>query len=174
MLADLHTPVLLSQDELKAAIAYDPLTGVFTRNKPYCNLAVGSRVGSLDSYGYVQVFVKGKLRLAHRLAFLYMLGRLPIAEVDHIDGNRANNAFVNLRECDKTQNMRNRAVSGHSSTGAKGVSWHKASSKYRARLWITLEGSRKRLELGGFDTVDQAKEAYNKAAKLHHGEFYHE
>lgn len=166
--------VELTQDRLKTFVSYDPITGVFSRLKAYGNKPVGSAMGGPDSYGYTQIFVDGRLRLGHRLAFLYMLGRLPIEEVDHIDGIVSNNKWDNLRECNRSQNLRNTSVAKHSSTGVKGVSWHKASGKYRARVFTTVGGKPKRLELGGFDTILEASNARNAAAKQHHGEFYHE
>ena len=44
---------------------------------------------------------------AHRLAFLYVLGKLPNKDIDHIDRRRDNNAWSNLRDVDKYTNMQN-------------------------------------------------------------------
>lgn len=43
--------------------------------------------------------------------------------VDHIDGNRGNNSWDNLRECSKAENVYNRVVNKNSSSGIKGISF---------------------------------------------------
>lgn len=54
-----------------------------------------------------------------------------------------------------------------SKTGYKGVSFHKASGKYRA----CIEVNKKHIHLGLFVCKLEAAKAYNKAAKEHFGEF---
>ena len=88
-------------------------------------------------------------------------------KVDHINGNVLDNRKVNLRFADTQQNGCNRKVNKNSSTGVKGVIWHRRDKRYQAN--IKVKG--KRIHLGYFITLEEAKEAYNKASKIYHGEF---
>lgn len=156
----------MTQEELKAYFKYDPLTGLFTwRIAPHSRVEIGSVAGSL-SHGYVQLKVFGESILAHRAAFLYMTGKLPENKVDHKDLNRANNKWNNLREADDNQNSQNSPVKSTSLTGAKGVKLL-PSGRYQAR--IKVNGKYK--NLGVFDKIEEASNAYANAAEAQYGEF---
>lgn len=88
-------------------------------------------------------------------------------QVDHIDGNRLNNQRSNLRACNHTQNQMNREKSKGLSSLYKGVSWHKQTEKWRARIQ-TSEGN---LYLGLFESEVEAAQVYDEAAKQHFGQF---
>jgi len=81
---------------------------VFTRlvDKYHPNL-VGKESGSAKSSGYRIIKVDGKLHSSHRLAFLYMEGKFPDNEVDHINRERDCNTWKNLRQCTRTENNNN-------------------------------------------------------------------
>ena len=51
--------------------------------------------------------IRGKAYYSHRLAFLYMTGEWPLEEVDHIDRNPYNDAWVNLRKATSSLNKWN-------------------------------------------------------------------
>lgn len=112
-------------DDLSAAFVrdilnYDPVTGVFTWRVTRANhVKAGSMVGSRGERGVVGIGIGGKRRIAHRLAWLWMTGSLPDCQIDHIDGNPANNVWSNLRKATAAQNRWNSRPCGKS--GAKGV-----------------------------------------------------
>jgi hypothetical protein len=161
---------MLSQDELKKQVKYDPETGIFTWEVNKNGIAqIGIVAGGLQTNGYIYIKIDSRLYKAHRLAFLYMTGEIP-KYVDHIDMIKSNNKFSNLRPATKSENNRNRIVRKDNKTGFKGVSFHKAANKFIARC-TTLSG---RIHLGVFDTAELASKAYKAFAKVHHGEFYHE
>lgn len=64
-------------------------------------------LGRPNKKGYLQTTIDRKTYLIHRLAWLYETGSFPSYQLDHIDGNRANNAFINLRECIQSENNQN-------------------------------------------------------------------
>jgi len=88
-------------------------------------------------------------------------------EVDHIDGNSLNNQRSNLRVCTHAQNCRNQKLRCDSRTGVKGVDFHKKTGKYRARVTVKYQV----INLGLFETLEEAKNAYDTAAKKLHGTF---
>lgn len=161
-------PCKLTQERLKQLFHYDPETGVFTRK-----LTVSSRALSggcsfyKNEHGYRQIRADYRLYRAHHLAWLYMTGAWPDAQIDHIDGNRENNRFANLRPATNAQNGKNRGAQSNNKLGLKGVSFHKKSRKYRVS--IVSDGSYH--YLGLFDCPAAAHFSYIIAADKLHGEF---
>ena len=166
----------MSRSELSKLLDYCPDTGLFTwlkRNsetkaiKIWNGRFAGQAAGSLDDQGYVRIVVNTKFYKAHRLAWLLTYGEWPTGEVDHVDGNRSNNAIANLRDATRQQNQSNRRGSPKNKSGRKGVSWHTQRNAWQARIKVNGKGR----HLGTFDTPEEASEAYAKAAAFHHGAF---
>jgi hypothetical protein len=158
----------LTADILRAALHYDPQTGIFSRisvgrgKRPKDGLA-----GCINKNGYRVISVLSVQWYAHRLAWLHVRGTWPAKEVDHIDGNRSNNAIANLRDVDGATNCQNlrRAHSGNTS-GYLGVSWRSRDKIWYAQIW---DGT-KQTNLGRFETPELASAAYLDAKrKLHQG-----
>lgn len=128
----------------------------------------GTEAGFLhEASGYRYVGCGGKPQRVHRVAWLLFYGVWPPAQIDHINGNRADNRIVNLRLADNTQNQRNAATPKNSETGYKGVSFSKMHGKYRAYIKINY----KQIWLGYHKTAEEAARAYNRAAAKYFGEF---
>lgn len=120
------------------------------------------------SSGYAARTVKADKKkttiLMHRLVTDAEKGKV----VDHISGDRLDNRRGNLRVTDQVGNQANRTNLGrNSSTGYKGVSWHKGGGKYEAG--VSLRG--KRHFLGLFVDKHEAARAYNVKALELFGEF---
>lgn len=154
----------LTAERLREALHYDPETGRFIwrfRRNQYVD--VGSVAGSDNGNGHIQIRLDGGMYLAHRLAWLYMTGSFPEQEIDHRDGQRDNNAWVNLREVTHRENMQNqRRARSDNHVGLLGVG--RMGSKYRAR--INLDGKVK--ALGVFNTPEEAHAAYLSAKRIAH------
>ncbi len=150
----------LTSNRLKEVMIYSPDTGIFTRRVKIGRYVAGSKAGSKDKAGYIQVCVDGVIYFAHRLAFLYMMNRWPEALIDHINTNRSDNSWLNLREATPTQNHRNKKVYKTSLTGIKGIL--KTKSGYCTKISI-----------GTYKTLDEAIKAYEQMARLINKEFTH-
>jgi len=150
----------MTQDELKSNLHYDPITGNFTWAKTNGRYLKGTPAGYLHAQrgGYINIGFMGKNCKAHRLAFLYMLGKIP-KQVDHIDHDRSNNSWSNLRAADATINSRNCSKSKLNKSGITGVSWAKSKNKWVAQ--ISNRG--KAVYLGRFTNIDDAIKARKKA-----------
>lgn len=113
---------MITQEELKRALAYDPESGEFTwliaKNR---SVKLGDRAGCVDKLrGYRRLGFNGKLWLEHRLAFLYMTGSIP-KEIDHINMDSSDNRWSNLREAVGSGNQQNKANRIDNTSGVKGV-----------------------------------------------------
>lgn len=157
---------MITQERLKEVLHYDPESGIFRwlvamgRNRP------GDVAGTLRSDGYVRIQIFGERRYAAHWAFLYMTGRLPDDEVDHIDRVRSNNAWGNLRPASKSQNCVNRLEPARKSGLLKGVTRY-GTGRFRAQI----NACGRVRHLGIFDTETEAHAAYVSAARFFHGEF---
>lgn len=154
---------MITQAELKNLVDY--VDGKLIAKTNSKQRKVGTVLGTLTPKGYLLASVQGRLQRVHRLVFLYHHGYMPI-QVDHIDGNRMNNKIENLRAATSSQNNQNRKAT--SSSGIKGVVWHKQSKKWIASICV----NRKSVHLGSFISIEEAALVANKARQSAHGEFY--
>lgn len=158
----------LSEIELlHSVLTYDPATGHFYW-KARGNNAVkaGQKAGSVNIYGYIKITVRRKGYSAHRLAWLFVHGSWPKEEVDHINGDPADNRITNLRVADRRLNTQNmRKVRKDSTTGVMGAR-KTVTGKFVSG--ITANGVHH--HLGTFLTAEQAHSAYMDAKRrLHQG-----
>lgn len=156
----------LSQAYLKSILHYDPDTGVFTRLLSKNGWKAGEVAGGGDGRGYIVLDINNIAYRAHRLAFLYMEGSFPRAQVDHINGKKDDNRWVNLRDVSQSENQRNASRRRNNTSGCMGVSMQKATGRWLA--YISTNGQRK--HLGTFADISAAI-ASRKAAEIAHN--YH-
>ena len=157
----------LTAKRVQEVLQYNQETGVFTWKRKLSNtIHIGDVAGNFRKTGYVCIQVDGKIYFAHRLAWLYMTGEMPIGEVDHKIG--LGNQWSNLRDGNKSQNMQNKrkAHLNNKSTGILGVSYHKKRKKYTAQIGV----GGKKIHLGEYKTAEEAQSAYIAAKRrLHPG-----
>jgi len=154
---------MISQDELKTHLKYDPDSGVFTWLKlsKGKERLLGKQAGCFDGDGYIIIKLLGNPFRAHRLAFLYMNGEIPDV-VDHINRYRADNTWDNLRSADVFINNRNKSPARNKEIQHTGVYQDKGRDNYRARIWV----AGRNVNLGTFDTIEEAVAARKGAEQL--------
>ena len=157
----------LSYERLRETLDYHMETGAFFWRIPRRGTKASGNVGSIDSNGYLDICIDGRHYPSHRLAWFWVTGRWPEADIDHINGFRLDNRFQNLREATRAQNLANRRMPKHNTSGYKGIVLHKPSGRWIARIAI----NRQVTYLGYFDTAEDAHLAYARAAAEHHGKF---
>jgi hypothetical protein len=161
----------LSSEELKRMLRYDPDTGdwVWKIKKNCSTMNIGDKAGAFSKWHLYHTITINRINYrSHRLAWFYMMSKWPKNQIDHIDGNRKNNKFSNLREATNQENCNNKSFYKNNSLGIKGVS--KRGNIYRATIFI----NGKQKHLGNYSTIDEARSVRNKAAKEAHKEFYRE
>lgn len=119
-------------------------------------------VGYVNGNGYVEVYYQGKKYRAHRVAWYLVYNTWPPEDIDHIDTNRANNCWSNLRLASDSQNLRNQKK-------IKGYHLHKLTGKWRAQYSL----DNKVYHIGLFDTEAEAEAAYIATIKSIGQEVYH-
>jgi len=108
------------------------------------------------------VTIDSKSYRLSRVIWTLMFGVIPDGfYVDHINGNKTDNRLCNLRLVTGKQNQENRPAPRNTTSGYRGVCWHKAAQKWMAR--ICHNG--KRETIGFFDTAEDAYAAYKNRAK---------
>jgi len=158
----------LTQEILKERLSYNPENGLFTRLTSLGGVAIGSIAGCEYGAGYWGISLNNRIYLAHRLVFLYMTGSFPDEMADHINGDKLDNRWCNLRNATRTQNSFNSGKRSSNTSGYKGVVLNKKSGRWHSKIKI----NKKWIWLGTFNSALEASDAYEKAAKAHHGEFY--
>lgn len=159
-------PHPLTAKRLREVLHYDPDTGVFRWRVTLSQRNPAGRIaGCLHKrLGCLYIGVDGVSHKAHRLAWLYMVGRWPEKGIDHIDGDHANNRFANLREATQAENTQNlHAAHRDSSTGLLGVQRRPCGTYFGA---LCVKG--RRFQTEPFPTPEQAHAAYLDLKAKHH------
>lgn len=160
---------MLTREVLKLWVVYDPDTGKFYRRTSVCcKTGEMAQAGGLDPAGYVQINIGGHIYRAHRLAWLYMTGEWP-DRVDHIDDDKANNVWSNLRQGCASKNGMSRSKQANNKSGVKGVSWSNS-----AKMWYA-QASRKGTHLWSYHKdIGDAEQAVKKFRLELHGDWAHD
>lgn len=119
---------------------------------------VGKDAGLIQKDGYRYVWCLKQNFLAHRIIWKMVTGTDPKEEIDHKNGARADNKWLNLREASHGENNHNVPCKRHSRSGIKGVGLVKGGWVARIRK----DGVQYRL--GVFDNQQAAIAAHNAAA----------
>jgi hypothetical protein len=163
----------VTQELLRRLLSYDPSTGALTwRERPpeafkapadYASwqaTRTGKEAGYIHAGGYrvVQLRISGKKRFfsAHRVIWLYVTGAWPTNEIDHINRDRTDNRWGNLRDVSHQMNMRNRLLPSCGRGGSTGgVSQVRKNGRWRAYYYVGL----KQRHVGTFSSREEASQA---------------
>lgn len=144
-------------------LAYSPDNGKFfwVHNRPN-----GIRAGSLAGHRsgrYLAISLDGQDIYLHRLAFVFMTGDWPKNYVDHINRDKKDNRWSNLRDVDMTQNMYNASLRADNTSGRKGVAYVNRTGKWMS--YIIYKS--KQIHLGFFETFEDAVKARVEAERTY-------
>lgn len=166
----MRTNPLPSVAELRRLFDYDAEAGILRwrhrddRLKNWNVLYAGREAGSRDGTGYVHLNFNGKYYQAHRIIWKLETGDDPTGEIDHIDGDRTNNRWINLRAATAQQNRMNMRARGE---WPKGVYRYKRDGSFRAQI----KKDRRIEYLGIYRSPEAAHAAYRKRASELFGEY---
>lgn len=156
----------LTAERLRELLRYVPESGLFFwMRPPKQHPRLQEYAAGGIATGYVAIKIDGKKYKAHRLAWLYVHGKWPDGDLDHINGCPLDNRITNLRIATNPQNQANR-LRDRNKTTPKGVR-HLPSGKFQARISV----NKKQILLGTFHSPAEAQNAYLQAAKKFYGEF---
>lgn len=169
----------ISPELLKKLLRYEPETGklfwlkrtsdMFESGKlpaqHRCNIwnskYAGKEAFCIDGNGYITGKIFNTYLKAHRVAWALFYGEFPNEQIDHIDGNRANNKISNLRAVSQAENSKNAKLTDANTSGVVGVWWYKRREKWCAEIMCNY----KKIHLGYFNEFQEAVAARKNAEK---------
>ena len=86
---------------------------------------------------------------------------------NHTNNNALDNSPGNIKEATMSESCQNSKLRRNNTSGIKGVSWDKKKNKWEAKLYVNY----KKVHIGYFLSLEEAKEAISQARKKLHGEF---
>lgn len=162
-----------TQTQLLNVLSYNPSTGSLTwKVRPESEFSAKAHAAAwnaknankpaltANSTGYRAGTVFGKAWKAHRIIWMMMTGEIPDC-IDHIDGDRQNNKWSNLRNVSRVQNNRNSGRRSNNTSGHVGVTMLPKTGRWRAQA--KMNG--KYYYFGTFGTLEEAIKAREAGAR---------
>lgn len=172
---------VITADSLRSLLDYNPNTGDFwwrarsltsQRENGWNSRHAGTLASThkvKQGYIIIGITIAGKriFYLAHRLAWLYVYGEWPTLDLDHINGDPADNRICNLREATDSQNKANIKAPSNNTSGVKGVYFDKEAKKWRDAYGKGM----RTFSVGTFETIEEAAKARREAFDREYGGF---
>lgn len=148
---------MLTVEQVRERFTYDAGSGEVRH--------LGGKRAYKHTHGYLFFQEHRKTLYAHRLAWVLAHGDWP-DEIDHINGDKADNRLCNLRSATRSQNLQNlHRARRDNKTGFLGVGRVAKTGKFTATIYPPGE---KRCHLGCFDTAEEAHLVYLAAKRRLH------
>lgn len=166
-----HPKNQITKEEVLAKLSYDRNAGTLQWNMEGRHRWRGQQAGYLNPVaGYLVVKIGKYNYQLHRIIWLLETGSFPENLIDHINGDRSDNRFSNLRDATHSQNLQNVKYKSRGEYGM-GVRYlpfcYRGDTKYARRkpyqATIRIPGRKSALSLGYYETQDEAETAYIKA-----------
>lgn len=153
-----------SKELLRERLDYNPESGALTwkiRNRDSFDKDVSHKIWNsrlagmpaftcVNSSGYYQGSINNKLFYAHRVIWKWMTGSDPV-QIDHINGDRLDNKWNNLRSVTDAGNKKNQGFRSDNRSGETGVYFLKRTGRWYSRV--------AKRHLGYFSSLEEAKVA---------------
>lgn len=157
---------MIDVEILRELVFYDRETGVFYwkhravhhfNNSKYAEYWNGKYAfrecfNTKNVEGYNIGSFKSKNYYAHRVAWAYITGIWPTDQIDHVNGIRNDNRYVNLKHVTHRENGRNQGLKATNRSGHNGVMWEKRSRKWVAQIKI----NERVIKIGSFSSIEDA------------------
>jgi hypothetical protein len=158
---------LLDYDPETGSLIWRPRPATSKVNKTFNAKCAKKEAGAHESWGYRQIRIDGRLTMAHRIIWKMMTGSEPPDHLDHVDGNVANNRWINIRAATSFSNRWNAGLRRNNTSGFPCIyplhTKRPTSKKFRVVMYVN---QRKTL-IGDFHTFEEAKAAYETAFDKH-------
>lgn len=112
----------------------------------------GKKWGQISGNGHHLGEIEGYSILAHHVVWMFAHGRWPEMDLNHINGNPADNRIDNLRIATKEDVARNLSMNVKNTSGVNGVHFNKARGKWEA----SIKENNKKIFLGRFENMRDA------------------
>jgi hypothetical protein len=146
---------------------YNAETGDFIWLRTHGRKAQGAIAGNIKGHGYREIASNGMRCYAHQLAWATTHGEWPDGQIDHINGNRADNRACNLRLVTNQQNQWNAGIAKNNKSGVKGVYWSPRLGRWVAQITKDY----KTRALGSTPCIGQAIRLRMDAERAEFGEY---
>lgn len=151
----------ITPSRVQELFSYDPELGELRAKTAAKNREIGLLYAPNGN-----VVVDGWYFPVSHICWVHYTGNWPVELIDHKNRNRSDIRIVNLREASYTQNQYNRVQANPH--GYKGVTWRDRKKK----PWLSkIRVDGVRINLGSFETKEEAAKAYEEACLKYHGEF---
>ena len=147
--------------DIQNNLVYFPETGEIFWKMKGPNRKKGP-VGTLTSRGYLRVAINKKAIFLHRAAWVLMTGNYPPEFIDHINRDKTDNRWSNLRSASRSENAWNAKLSSRNTSGVKGLSYNKKTGLWRAQICRVSKH---------FKSKESAVNHINQERRSIHGDF---